>query len=68
MGYVANQEQTPRALEGIKGLMFLYPGGLAVATFVAMFFLYKLSDERYNQIVADLTARKNADTDKVGCL
>jgi len=58
VGYVANAEQTPRAIEGIKGLMFLYPGGLAVATFIAMFFLYKLTDERYTEIVTQLNQRK----------
>jgi GPH family glycoside/pentoside/hexuronide:cation symporter len=38
--------------------MFIYPGVLAVATFLVMFMCYKLSDTRYNEIVAELNERK----------
>jgi GPH family glycoside/pentoside/hexuronide:cation symporter len=46
-------------LEGIRGLMFIYPSTLAIATIVVMFFFYKLSDEKYNKIVLDLAKGKN---------
>jgi GPH family glycoside/pentoside/hexuronide:cation symporter len=59
VGYVPNMKQTAEALAGIKGLMFVYPGVLAVATIVVMSSCYKLSDSRYNEIVAELNERKN---------
>jgi len=58
VGYVANQPQTATAIEGIRGLMFIYPGAMAVLTFVVMFFWYKLTDTRYKEIMADLNERK----------
>ncbi|MDR0712927.1 MAG: glycoside-pentoside-hexuronide (GPH):cation symporter [Bacteroidales bacterium] len=59
VGYIPNREQTVEALAGIKGLMFIYPGVLAIATFVVMAVAYKLSDKRYNEIVTELNERKN---------
>ncbi|GHT71595.1 hypothetical protein AGMMS50239_40760 [Bacteroidia bacterium] len=59
VGYVPNAVQTETALEGIKGLMFIYPGILAVVTVAVMAVCYKLSDTRYNKIVAELNERKN---------
>ncbi|MDR0698490.1 MAG: MFS transporter [Tannerella sp.] len=58
-GYIPNQEQTSAALTGIRGLMFIYPGVLAVATFIVMLFCYKLSDKRYNEIIGELAQRRN---------
>jgi len=58
VGYVANTEQTQQALAGIKGLMFIYPGVLAVATFIIMFFCYKLTDSRSKEIITELNERK----------
>lgn len=58
VGYKANAVQTPEALQGIKGLMFIYPGVMAVLTFLVMFFLYKLTDTRFMKIVAELNERK----------
>lgn len=59
VGYVANQQQTPQAIEGIRGLMFLYPGALAMATFLIMYYGYKLTDKRYEEIVREIDERKN---------
>lgn len=61
VGYVPNAAQSLRALNGIKGLMFIYPASLAIATIIAMGVFYKLSDSRYNEIVAELNERKLAE-------
>jgi len=58
VGYVANTEQTPQALAGIRGLMFIYPGVLAVATFIIMYFCYKLTDSKSKEIIAELNERR----------
>lgn len=58
VGYVANQQQTPEAITGIRGLMFIYPGALAIATCLIMYFGYKLTDKRYKEIVQELDERK----------
>lgn len=58
VGYVANQQQTPQAIEGIRALMFLYPGVLAIATFLIMYYGYTLTDKRYQEIVQEMDERK----------
>jgi len=58
VGYVANTEQTPRALEGIRGLIFIYPSVLAIVTFIVMYFSYKLTDSRAKEIIAELNERR----------
>lgn len=60
VGYVPNAAQSAGALAGIKGLMFIYPSVLAIATIVAMGTLYKLTDTRFNEIVVELSNRKNS--------
>ncbi|WP_270564315.1 glycoside-pentoside-hexuronide (GPH):cation symporter [Clostridium beijerinckii] len=59
VGYVPNAEQSVGALAGIKGLMFLYPSVLAIATIVSMGALYKLTDAKCNEIINELNERKN---------
>lgn len=59
VGYVPNAEQSLTALSGIRGLMFIYPGVLAIATVIAMGVLYKLTDKRLNEIIIELGERKN---------
>ncbi|MDR1675963.1 MAG: glycoside-pentoside-hexuronide (GPH):cation symporter, partial [Tannerella sp.] len=51
VGYVPNAVQTPEAIRGINGLMFVYPGVLALATFVLVGCAYRLSDRRFSEIV-----------------
>ena len=51
VGYRANEVQTQTAIEGIRGLMFLYPGVMAVFTFLLMTFCYKLTDKKFKEIV-----------------
>ncbi|MCK9639964.1 MAG: MFS transporter [Prolixibacteraceae bacterium] len=62
VGYVPNAVQSIKALNGIKGLMFIYPAALAVATIIAMGLFYKLSDSRFNEIVVELNERKLAES------
>lgn len=62
VGYVPNAVQSANALQGIKGLMFIYPGGMAIATIVVMGVFYKLSDSRYKEIVIELNNRKMLET------
>jgi GPH family glycoside/pentoside/hexuronide:cation symporter len=62
VGYVPNAVQSLKALNGIKGLMFIYPASLAVATIIAMGVFYKLSDSRYSAIVVELNERKLAES------
>ncbi|MDR1718901.1 MAG: MFS transporter [Dysgonamonadaceae bacterium] len=58
VGYQANAVQSQTAVDGIRGLMFIYPGVMAAATFLVMTLCYKLTDTRYNSIVAELSERK----------
>ena len=53
-GYVANATQTPRALNGIKAAMTLYPGLCLIIAAVVIGFLYKLDDKRFGEIANDL--------------
>jgi glycoside/pentoside/hexuronide:cation symporter, GPH family len=58
VGYVPNAVQSLKALNGIKGLMFIYPATLAIATIAVMGIFYKLSDSKYNEIIVELTEGK----------
>lgn len=58
VGYVPNVAQTASALAGIKGLMFIYPSILAIATIVVMGLFYKLNDVRFKSLLAKLQAKK----------
>jgi GPH family glycoside/pentoside/hexuronide:cation symporter len=56
-GFVANVEQSPDTLNGIRLMMSFIPGiGTVVATFAAFF--YTLDDKTMQKIEADLKARK----------
>ena len=58
VGYIPNVAQTKTAIEGIRGLMFIYPGLMAFFTFLLMFFCYKLTDRKFKEIVAELGSRE----------
>ncbi len=62
VGYVPNAVQSLKALDGIKGLMFIYPAALAIATIIVMGIFYKLSDTRYKEIIVELNQRKLTET------
>lgn len=57
-GYKPNVEQTAGALAGIKGLLVLYPAIALIFAALVIGILYKLSDKKYKEIVADLQAGK----------
>jgi GPH family glycoside/pentoside/hexuronide:cation symporter len=59
VGYVPNAIQTPEAIRGINGLMFIYPGTLALVTFLLVSVAYKLSDGKFREIVAELNMHKS---------
>ena len=54
VGYVPNAVQSVKAISGIRGLMFIYPSVLAIATIIVMGFLYKLTDDKYREIIVTL--------------
>ncbi|WP_057915280.1 MFS transporter [Peribacillus muralis] len=58
VGYVPNAVQSADVLQSIRGLMFIYPSTLALATIVVIAIFYKLSDDKYNTIIKDLSERK----------
>jgi GPH family glycoside/pentoside/hexuronide:cation symporter len=60
VGYVPNAVQSAKAIAGIKGLMFIYPGFFALLTIIVMGLFYRLSDNRFKEIVAELGKRKSA--------
>lgn len=58
IGYVANQEQTPGAVAGMRIIMFLIPAILSALCFVIYSKGYKLTPEFYRQMRDELRARK----------
>lgn len=56
--YVPNAKQTETTLMGIKGLLMLYPGIAMLMAAGVVFFMYGLSDKRYQEIVNELNNRK----------
>lgn len=56
--YVPNAKQTKTTLMGIKGLLMLYPGIAMLIAAAVIFFMYGLSDKRYQEIVIELNNRK----------
>ncbi|NDV61880.1 MFS transporter [Puniceicoccales bacterium CK1056] len=52
-GYVANTELTAQAAEGIRWLFNIFPGLCSVLCLLSLLF-YKLTGERYEQILIDL--------------
>jgi GPH family glycoside/pentoside/hexuronide:cation symporter len=50
--------QSSGTVEGLKQLMFIYPGALAVITIVAMGCFYNLNEKMYVRIIEEIDARK----------
>lgn len=61
VGYVPNQEQTDSALNGIRALIYIYPGVLSLVTIAVMFFGYPIYNDLYKKIIADLAERRAAE-------
>jgi len=59
VGYVANQEQTETALNGIVALVSVIPGGFALLA-AAVILLYKLDGETLDRVQRELKERRNA--------
>lgn len=55
-GYIANQVQTPETLLGIKGAMTLYPGIALLCAALIIFFLYNITEKRFQTISNDLSS------------
>lgn len=60
VGYVPNVVQSASALAGIKGLMFIYPSILAVATIVVMGLFYKLNDATFKNLLVQIQQKKQS--------
>ena len=50
-------QQSERALFGIRALMFLYPMAMSIFAIIAIWFVYKMSDERCVEIQEELGVR-----------
>ncbi len=59
-GYEANTELTESALTGIKWLYNIFPGLFSLACLFVLFY-YKLSKEKYDQILAELNSKPQID-------
>ncbi len=59
VGYVANAQQTPMALLGIKSFMIFCPMIFSMLGYVIYKKYYKLHDEYYDEIIKELESRKN---------
>lgn len=57
-GYMANVEQTPASLTGIKITMTIVPAAIALIGLFLLFF-YNLNEAKLKQIEQDLQARRN---------
>ena len=57
VGYVPNAEQSENALFGIRSLIYIYPGVLAILTIVFMYFFYPLWNDKYKQIISELSKK-----------
>ena len=58
-GFIANQEQTPTSLAGIRFMFSVFPAICAVLSAVAIA-MYRLDDDQVKQIEADLADRHGA--------
>jgi melibiose permease len=58
IGYVANQEQTPVAIVGMRIIMFLIPAVLSALCYLIYIKGYKLTPEFYKEMRETLAARR----------
>ncbi|PRZ01351.1 GPH family glycoside/pentoside/hexuronide:cation symporter [Marinilabilia salmonicolor] len=59
-GFEANVAQTPETIQGIKYMMSFVPGVAALVSGAIMIF-YKLSDDKMDEIIAELERRREAE-------
>jgi GPH family glycoside/pentoside/hexuronide:cation symporter len=58
VGFVANQVQTPSALNGLVKLMSIYPAACGLLAIAIFLIFYPLNEKKLAQIEADLKARR----------
>ncbi|MFC0229108.1 MFS transporter [Serratia aquatilis] len=58
IGYIPNVEQSAAVLEGLRQLIFIYPCVLAMSAAVMMGAFYKLDEQLFMRIIADINMRK----------
>lgn len=59
VGYVANATQTEQTIEGLRILIFVIPGTLALVAMLSMLIFYHLDEQTYYKITNELNLRKN---------
>lgn len=60
IGYIPNIEQSATVLEGLRQLIFIYPCVLAMAAATIMGLFYKLNEQLFVKIIADINLKKEA--------
>ena len=61
VGFVANQAQTPEALQGIVNLMSIYPAAFGLLAIAIFLIFYPLNETKVAQMTKDLEARRAAE-------
>jgi GPH family glycoside/pentoside/hexuronide:cation symporter len=61
LGFVANQVQTPRSLNGLVELMSIFPAALGLVSLLILLLLYPLNESSMSEIAADLKTRRAAE-------
>lgn len=58
VGYVANTTQTTQTIEGLRVLIFVIPGALALFAMLTMFIFYHLDEQTYYKISNELNLKR----------
>lgn len=58
IGYTPNIAQSETTLNGLRQLIFIWPCSLAITAAMTMGLFYKLNEQRFMQIIAELNERK----------
>jgi len=58
IGYIPNIAQSETTLNGLRQLIFIWPCSLAITAAMTMGLFYKLNEQRFMQIIAELNERK----------
>ena len=61
LGFVANQVQTTRSLNGLVELMSIFPAAVGALSLLILVVLYPLNEKKMSEIAADLKVRRAAD-------
>jgi glycoside/pentoside/hexuronide:cation symporter, GPH family len=61
VGFVANQVQTPAALDGLVKLMSIFPAAFGILSILILVIFYPLNETKMAQISADLKTRRAAE-------